>query len=225
MNNFSLTPVAFARTDFSSKFGVPRQSGLVSDLVASIEFTSDFCAGEFTRGLNSFSHVWLIWGFSKNVGKWQPTVRPPRLNGNTRVGVFASRSPFRPNSLGLSSVKLLEVTRGKLLVGGADLVDGTPIFDIKPYVRTDVHEDANFSYATGADYRMRVDMSEDALGDFPRAKVSALRGVLAENPRPAIHDDPNRIYGFGFAGFEIKFRCEDGVVHLVETQRQVAGEC
>lgn len=214
----SIKPIAHIHTDFSTKFGIPRQSGLVKELQAKIIMEPEYRQPEAFRGLEGFSYVWLIWQFSETICKeWSPTVRPPRLGGNTRKGVFATRSPFRPNSLGLSSVKIEKVDLNDpeygpvIYVSGADLMDGTPIFDIKPYVPdADSHPDAERGFSARAtDYRLEVEFPEQWLQKIPEEKQQALIKVLAEDPRPAYQRDPDRIYGFGFAGGEIKFKVQD----------------
>ena len=196
-DGFSVKFIARIRSDFQTKFGVPRQSGLVDAL----------------RGLEGFSHLWLIWQFSEAVREgWSPTVRPPRLGGNARMGVFATRSPFRPNPIGLSCVKLLGIEESEadgcvLRVAGADLMDGTPILDIKPYLPyVDAHPEATGGFAPSApERRLTVECPPEALELLPEGSRAALLGVLAEDPRPAYQDDPGRVYGFGFAGAEVKF--------------------
>lgn len=222
-----IRPVAFARTDFPAKFGIPRQAGLVPQLRARIVFVPEFRTPDAVRGLEGFSHVWLVWGFSAvERDGWSPVVRPPRLGGDTRVGVFASRSPFRPNGLGLSSVRLLAVESDaagapELVVGGADLMDGTPIYDIKPYVAADCHPDARLGFtATNPDHRLEVDLPDHLAALVPADKREALLGVLAQDPRPAYQRDPERVHGVTFAGLNVRFRIVDGVVRVVE----VAGD-
>ncbi|MBR2504782.1 MAG: tRNA (N6-threonylcarbamoyladenosine(37)-N6)-methyltransferase TrmO, partial [Elusimicrobiaceae bacterium] len=207
-----LKVIAHIKTDFKTKFGIPRQSGLV-DLEALIVFTPEFRNDDALRGIEDFSHLWLIWNFSKaKRDDWSPTVRPPRLGGNKRVGVFATRSPFRPNSIGLSSVKLLGVEKTEngtvLKVSGADLMDGTPIYDIKPYLPyTDCHPDAVGGFADEKlKDSLQVDFSKELLNKIPEGKRSALIELLSEDPRPHYITDDKRIYGFEFANFEIKFK-------------------
>lgn len=214
---FSIKPIAHIRSDFSGKFGVPRQSGLVDSLKAKIVFTPEYRDKNALRGIEDYSHLWLIWQFSlaRNDG-WSPTVRPPRLGGNKRMGVFATRSPFRPNSLGLSSVRLerveLDSPKGPILyVSGADLVDKTPIFDIKPYLPfTDSHPDALGGFADDT-YGYCIDVQDpNGLIDLlPQDKRASLVKVLKNDPRPSYQNDSNRIYGFDFAGYEIKFSADD----------------
>ena len=221
--------IAHIRSDFSGKFGIPRQSGLVEELRAQVVFEPEYQVKEAFRGLEGFSHVWLLWEFSENVREgWSPTVRPPRLGGNRRVGVFATRSPFRPNPLGLSCVRLeqvdLEAPDGPLLVvRGADLLDGTPIFDVKPYVPlTDCRPDAagGFSDEHRED-RLEVEFPPELAGKVPAEKLSGLLGVLAGDPRPSYHSDPGRVYGMSFAGMEVKFTVDGGIlrVRAVETEK------
>ncbi len=209
-----ITPIARIRSDFSEKFGIPRQSGLVEELTAAVVFEPAYRDPSALRGLEGFSHVWLIWEFSKARREgWSPTVRPPRLGGNVRLGVFATRSPFRPNPLGLSCVRLLEIRQDRaqgpvLVVAGADLMDGTPIYDIKPYLPyADCKPDAVGGFAAqpkGAD--LAVDCSPALLDRVPEGKRAALLAVLAQDPRPQYQDDPDRVYGMAFAGLEVKFR-------------------
>lgn len=204
--------IAHIRTDFPTKFGIPRQSGLVNELEAEIVFEEKYRVNEALRGIEGYSHLWLIWGFSEVKQRdWSPTVRPPRLGGNVRMGVFATRSPFRPNPLGLSSVKLCEVKKtaegAVLTVCGADLMDGTPIYDIKPYLPfTDSHPDALGGFSAPSDAVItHIDFPEEFLEQIPEHCRKALLGVLEQDPRPAYQSDPDRIYGFEFAGFEIRF--------------------
>ena len=213
MSAHTLTPVARIRSDYSSKFGIPRQSGLTRT-EAEIIFEPSFAIPEAVRGLEEFSHIWLIWQFSESAGKdWHPTVRPPRLGGNERVGVFASRSPFRPNPLGLSCVRLIRVEfRGGsgpvLHVRGADLLDGTPIYDIKPYIPyCDAHPDAEGGFTDRRTFhRLRVVCPEDLLAEIPDEKRTGLLDTLSQDPRPSYHRDPERIYGMTYAGSDIRFR-------------------
>ena len=210
---FSMNVIARIHSDFATKFGVPRQSGLVEALESTIVFEPEYRNPEALRGLEGFSHLWLVWVFDQAVRKeWSPTVRPPRLGGNVRMGVFATRSPFRPNPIALSCVKLagIEQTadRGTILrVRGADLMDGTPILDIKPYVPyADSHPEALGGFAaTPAGEVLEVIIPQDMLERVPADRREALRGVLAQDPRPHYQEDPERIYGFGFAGMEVKF--------------------
>ncbi len=218
--------IARIHTDFAEKFGIPRQSGLVEELQSTVIFEPEYRDPAALRGLEGFSHVWLIWQFSEAVRQgWSPTVRPPRLGGNTRMGVFATRSPFRPNAIGLSCVKLVEIRQhpqhGPVLVlAGADLLDGTPILDIKPYLpHADCRPEATGGFAAPvADYALQVECSEELLAALPAAKRAALLGVLAQDPRPAYQEDPTRVYGFAFAGFEVHFTVagQTLTVHTIE---------
>lgn len=208
--------IAHIHTDFPTKFGIPRQSGIVESLQGTIVFKAEYRNPEAVRGLEEFSHLWLIWEFSEAKREnWSPTVRPPRLGGNVRKGVFATRSPFRPNPIGLSSVKLEKVEidpkLGPVLhVSGADLMDGTPIYDIKPYiVYTDSHPEAISGFASKpAEYLLEVFFPEELLQQVPEAQRESLIAVLAHDPRPQYQEDPERVYGMAFADFEIKFKVD-----------------
>lgn len=210
---YSMRVIARIHTDFSTKFGVPRQSGLVDALESTIVFEPEFRNADALRGLDGFSHLWLVWVFDQAIREsWSPTVRPPRLGGNQRMGVFATRSPFRPNPIALSSVKLAGIEQtdafGTVLkIRGADLMDGTPILDIKPYIPyADSHPDAIGGFASvPAGETLDVQIADDLLERVPENRREALRGVLAQDPRPHYQNDPERIYGFGFAGLEVKF--------------------
>ena len=224
MENVSIRPIAHMHSDFPTKFGIPRQSGLVDSLRSTIVFTPEFRDPEALRGIEGYSHIWLIWQFSEAVRDgWSPTVRPPRLGGNTRMGVFATRSPFRPNSLGLSSVRLLGVEHttqhGMVLhVAGADLMDGTPIFDIKPYIPYgDCHPDATGGFTDAAgDFLLEVDFPAALLTKLPQQKRQAAMEVLSHDPRPSYQRKADRIYGFNFAGFDIHFTVEENILHVKE---------
>lgn len=212
--------IAHIENDFSTKFGIPRQSGLVNSLRSRIVFAPEYRNPDAFRGLEDFSHVWLIWEFSQAVRqKWSPTVRPPRLGGNTRMGVFATRSPFRPNPVGLSAVQLEEVVlhgadAPYLVVSGADLMNGTPIYDIKPYLpHIDSHPDARGGFAVpAAGHRLKVVFPEQWLEKVPEQLRDGLTEVLAQDPRPSYQHDPERIYGFGFARLEVKFTVDGDVL-------------
>ncbi|MBQ7088593.1 MAG: tRNA (N6-threonylcarbamoyladenosine(37)-N6)-methyltransferase TrmO [Clostridia bacterium] len=219
-----ITPIARIRTDFGSKFGVPRQSGVVEELTARLIFEPPYRNPDALRGLEDFSHLWLIWHFSeiKQEG-WSPTVRPPRLGGNTRMGVFATRSPYRPNPIGLSAVKILEVDLHTpdgpvITVAGADLMDGTPIFDIKPYLAyADSHPDATGGFVTGlTDRSVQVVCDPALLTDLPEETRRSLLAVLSHDPRPTYQHDPDRVYGMDFAGHNVRFTVADGVLTVVE---------
>lgn len=212
--------IARIHSGFPEKFGIPRQSGLVKDLRATVVFEPEFRNPLAVRGLEGYSHIWLLWQFSESVREtWSPTVRPPRLNGNTAMGVFATRSPFRPNPIGLSSVRLYGVEMDQKLgpvlrIGGADLMDGTPIYDIKPYLPfTDSHPDAVGGFADEfADYSLEVEVSEELLKKIPPEHRDAVLGILAQDPRPSYQDDPERIYGVAYGDRNIRFSVKDGVL-------------
>ena len=209
--------IARMHSDFATKFGIPRQSGLVEELRSTIVFEPEFRNPDALRGIEEFSHLWIIWQFSEAVRQgWSPTVRPPRLGGNTRMGVFATRSPFRPNNLGLSSVRLLGVEHtaeyGTVLhVGGADLMDGTPIFDIKPYIPYgDCHPEATGGFTDRAgEFLLKVEFPEALLSKLPADKQEAAKAVLSHDPRPSYQRKPDRIYGLTFAGYDIRFRVNE----------------
>ncbi|MDY3015206.1 MAG: tRNA (N6-threonylcarbamoyladenosine(37)-N6)-methyltransferase TrmO [Evtepia sp.] len=219
----SMQIIATMRSSFPSKFGIPRQSGLVEELKSTVVFEPEYRNPDALRGIEGFSHLWLIWSFSKAVRSgWSPTVRPPRLGGNTRMGVFATRSPFRPNPIGLSSVKLdrveLHPELGPLLhVSGADLLDGTPIFDIKPYLPyTDAHPNAASGFTAGYQgYHLTVEFPPALLEQVPPEDREALLGVLAQDPRPSYQEDPDRIYGMAFGQLDVKFRVAEGRLTVV----------
>ena len=224
MADAQLHYIARIHTDLPSKFGVPRQSGLVKTLRGEIVFEPPYRSPEAVRDLEKFTHLWLIWQFSMAVrDEWSPTVRPPRLGGNRRVGVFATRSPFRPNSLGLSAVRLEDVSlggdRGPVLqVSGIDLADGTPIFDIKPYIPyADCHTDAAGGFADAVPRTLlRVEADAALLERIPKDKREALLGILENDPRPAYQSSPDRVYGFPFAGYEVRFTVSGGVLTVVD---------
>ena len=219
--------IARMHSDFATKFGIPRQSGLVEELRSTIVFEPEFRNPDTLRGIEDFSHLWLIWQFSEAVRtEWSPTVRPPRLGGNTRMGVFATRSPFRPNSLGLSSVKLLGVEQTKefgtvLHVGGADLMDGTPIFDIKPYIPYgDCHPEATGGFTdTAGDFLLEVDFPAGLLSQLPEEKRTAAIAVLSHDPRPSYQRKPDRLYGLTFAGFDIRFTVDGEKLTVCEVTK------
>ena len=221
---FSMKPIARIRSDFSGKFGVPRQSGLVEALEALVVFEPEYRDSAALRGLEGFSHVWLIWVFDRAAREgWSPTVRPPRLGGNTRLGVFATRSPFRPNPIALSAVTLagIEDTRERgtvLRVRGADLADGTPILDIKPYLPyADCKPDAAGGFASQPkEASLEVDCPPALLARVPEEKRPALLAVLAQDPRPQYQNDPKRIYGMSFAGLEVRFQVVEGRLMVTE---------
>ena len=213
METHELKVIARIRSDFPEKFGIPRQSGLVPQLRAKIIFEPEFRNAVALRGIEGFSHLWLIWQFSAAVrDTWSPTVRPPRLGGNERVGVFATRSPFRPNAVGLSCVRLEGVAREEglgevLIVSGADLMDGTPIYDIKPYLPyADAHPEALGGFAPAPKETLAVDCPPELLAALPEEQREALLGVLAQDPRPQYQHDPARVYAMSFGGWDVKFR-------------------
>ena len=222
---FALKVIAHAKTDFDTKFGVPRQSGRVDALEARIVFLPAYRNPDALRGIEGYSHLWLLWHFSevKETEEFRPTVRPPRLGGNRAEGVFATRSPYRPNPIGLSCVKLLRVEHTEkegdvLVVSGADLMNDTPIFDIKPYLPfADAHPDAKGGFAAAFEtYALDVRCPDALLLRLPEGKREALLAVLREDPRPAYQNDPARIYGFPFAGFEIKFSVDGEVLTVLD---------
>lgn len=218
-----ITPIAYFHSPLTSKFGIPRQGGLAPSLEGLIVFEPDYRHAEAVRGLESFSHLWIIWEFSAN--RHAPTgftVRPPRLGGNERVGVFASRSPFRPNGLGLTCVSIMKVEMHSKMgpvihVAGADLMDGTPIYDVKPYVAySDCHPEARNGFVDEREWHpLKVEIPDEAAVLFTDAELNALREVLALDPRPRYHDDPSRIYGMPFAGKNVRFMVEDGIIHVL----------
>ena len=218
-----LRPIARMRSDFPEKFGVPRQAGIVPALEGVIVFEPEYRDPEALRGIEGFTHLWLIWQFSESLTEtFSPTVRPPRLGGNTRMGVFATRSPFRPNALGLSCVELkgIEERPGLgtvLVVGGADLMDGTPIFDIKPYIPyADCHPEAASGFAPDPGETLEVEIPAELEAKIQPDKREALRGVLANDPRPRYQRDPNRVYAMDFAGMSVRFTVDGGTVFVRE---------
>lgn len=222
MDEITIKPVAYIKNAYKEKFGVPRQSGLAPSVKSVIEFCDGFTDENMIRGIEQYSHLWLVWGFSQNNGKWSPTVRPPRLGGNKRVGVFATRSPFRPNGLGLSCVKLekaLKDSNGlKLIVSGADLADNTPIYDIKPYLPyVDSIEGASGGFADEHknDF-VDVEFSEAAKNKLSDEQTKTLREVLSLDPRPSYQDDESRIYGLSFEAFQVKFHFKNQKIYVTE---------
>ena len=219
--------IAHIHTDFTSKFGIPRQSGLVDELEATIIFEPEYRVPEALRGIEEYSHIWLLWQFSECADKeWSPTVRPPRLGGNKRMGVFATRSPFRPNPVGLSSVRLMGTEKTEkygvvLRVAGADLLDGTPIYDIKPYLPyVDSHPEASNGFALNEkEGRLTVEIPDEILDVIPEGKQAALKAVLAQDPRPGYQNEPGRIYGIDFAGFNIRFTVDKNILAVVSAEQ------
>lgn len=215
--------IARIHNDFPTKFGLPRQAGLAPSLRSKVVFEPDYRVPEALRGLEAFSHIWLIWGFSASEG-WSPTVRPPRLGGNVRMGVFATRSPFRPNAIGLSSVRLESIEKDGengqvLIVSGADLMDGTPIYDIKPYLPgVDAHPDASDGFV--GEHRqvlLDVEIVPSLAARLTESQLATLREILAQDPRPAYHDDPSRIYGLSYAGLDIHFSVANNHLKAYDT--------
>lgn len=221
-----IEPIAYIHTDFKEKFGIPRQSGRVKDLIGKIVFIPKYRDPDSLRGIEQFSHLWLIFDFSQNHRKnHSPTVRPPRLGGNSRIGVFASRSPFRPNNIGLSSVKFIGIEKTEndghiLVIEGADLLDGTPIYDIKPYIPyTDCHPDATGGYADRErDHKLIVEFDQETLRIIPKDKQSALIGCLADDPRPSYQQD-TRQYSMSFAGFDVHFYVDDNTLYITSIDK------
>jgi len=222
-----MKPIAHIRNDYTAKFGIPRQSGLVEEVISAIVFEPEYRNADAFRGLEGWSHLWLIWVFSEAIrDTWSPTVLPPRLGGKTRMGVFATRSPFRPNPIGLSSVKLvdfdLHTKEGPVLyVAGADLMDGTPILDVKPYLPyTDSHPDAIGGFAEPVrEYHLEVVFPEEWLAQVPERLRTPVLGLLAQDPRPSYQNDPERVYGVAFGGYDFRFRVRDGVLTICEVEK------
>ena len=227
MEQLTMHIIANIHSDFPTKFGIPRQSGLVEELTAQIVFTPDYRAPEAVRGLEDFSHIWLIWQFSKAVREhWSPTVRPPRLGGNTRMGVFATRSPFRPNAIGLSCVRLLKVEPNTpegpvLTVAGADLMDGTPILDIKPYIPyADCQMEATGGFTdTAGEFLLKVEFPPELLSMVPEDRREALIGVLRHDPRPSYQRKPEQVYGMEFAGVNVRFKVAEDTLLVVDCEK------
>ena len=219
--------IAHIHTDFPDKFGIPRQSGLVKGLVGQIMFEPEYRNPEIVKGIEEFTHIWLLWKFSESRKEhWSATVKPPRLGGKVRKGVFATRSPFRPNDIGLSCVRLMKVEldekRGPVLtVEGADLMDKTPIYDIKPYIPlSDCHPEASEGYTKETRvHELEVHVPEDLLRVYPEEKREAVIGVLAQDPRPAYVQDPERLYGVSFAGYDVKFKVENDILTVQNVEK------
>lgn len=220
METIEYKVIAHISTDLPEKFGVPRQSGMAKGLTGRIIFEPDFRNPDALRGLSAFSHLWLIWDFSlAHRDEWSPTVRPPRLGGNKRMGVFATRSPFRPNSIGLSSVEIVGIVPdsidGPIInVAGVDMIDGTPIIDIKPYIPyTDSHPEANGGFTQSNEFKqLEVKFADDVKHHLPDGKIKALVDILSNDPRPQYQDDPERIYGLSFAGCQVKFFVRENIL-------------
>ncbi len=218
----NIEPVAYFRSPLDGKFGIPRQSGLAPDLAGEVRFVPPYDAPEAVRGLEGFDYCWLIWGFSLNPSDPRHlTVRPPRLGGNERVGVFASRSPFRPNPLGLSCVRIGSVEAGVLKVYGADLADGTPIYDVKPYVEyADSKSGVRNGFVDSAQWTpLKVDFPKHLIDKMPPDQAQALLQVLSQDPRPRYQEDPGRLYGMSFGGWEIKFNVQDGILFVKSAEK------
>lgn len=220
-----IKPIAYIKNDYKEKFGIPRQSGLIKSAVSKIVFEPEFCDINALRGMEGYSHLWLIWLFSENAeAEWSPTVRPPRLGGNVRMGVFATRSPFRPNPIGLSCVELDHVEDGEegpvIYVKGADLMDGTPILDIKPYVPyADSHPEASSGFAGDVfDHSMKVEIADEILERIPVEKREAVLEMLAQDPRPGYQRDQKRIYGMEYGDMSIRFRGEEDRIVVIDVQ-------
>ena len=221
-----IRPIADFHSPFGTKFGIPRQSGIIPELEGKIVFRPEYRNAEALRGLEEFDYLWLIWEFSANrgdSGTWSPTVRPPRLGGNARIGVFASRSPFRPNGLGLSAARILRIEKdgpeGPVIhVSGADLMDGTPIYDIKPYVTyADSRPDARSGFVDANSWStLEVIIPAGIAAKLPENSRKMISGVLAQDPRPQYHDDPEKIYGMEFDGMDVRFRVHDGIAEVTE---------
>lgn len=219
-----IQPIAHFESPFTTKFGIPRQSGLVPDLTGRIVFAPEYRQMDAVRGIDGFDYLWLVWEFSANRDAEKSlTVRPPRLGGNQRMGVFATRSPFRPNNLGLSCVKFDRVENDPKLgpviyVRGADLMDGTPIYDIKPYVAyADAHPEARSGFVDKTEWQpLQVELPDDLAAKIPADHIESLKATLAQDPRPRYHDDPNRIYGMPFLNLDVRFKVADNVLTVVE---------
>ena len=224
MKEFSIKPVAEIKNGYNEKFGVPRQSGLAPEVTSEIIFLKEFSDENLIRDIEQYSHLWLVWGFTENKGEWSPTVRPPKLGGNKRVGVFATRSPFRPNSLGLSVVKLEKVkatTKGKVLVvSGADLVNGTPIFDIKPYLPyVDSIPEAKGGFSEEfKDDILNVNIPEAIKNRLQSEDIAEITAILSLNPKPQYQNDEGRIYGLSYKNFEVKFKCNEKEITVIEIE-------
>lgn len=219
----NIEPVGYIKTDFTSKFGIPRQSGRIKGNIGEIIFKKPYNSYDYIKGIEQFSHLWIIWGFSENENKEKhATVRPPRLGGNKRIGVFASRSPFRPNNLALSCVKLVKINRTgndySLIIDGADMLNGSPVFDIKPYIKyTDSVSQAKSGFAQDAEHhRLTITSGAKLLDILPQEKRETLAAVLQDDPRPSYHNDPKRIYGFEYSGYEIKFRVNENELQITD---------
>lgn len=227
-DNISFNIIARVYTDFPEKFGIPRQSGLVKNLKGKIVFEPEYRNNSALKGLDGFSHLWIIWKFSEAVtDNWSPTVRPPRLGGNKRIGVFATRAPYRPNPIGLSSVKIekieLNTPKGPIIeISGADMLDGTPIYDIKPYIAyTDSHPDAIGGFSDEVfENSLKVEADEKFENIMPKENYESLMQILSSDPRPGYKEDSDRVYGLSFAGYEIKFTVKDNVLKIEKMEKK-----
>lgn len=219
----TIAPIAHFKSPFKEKFGIPRQAGLVEELEGEIVFEAEYSSPDALKGLEGFDYVWLIWGFDRNKASehFQATVRPPRLGGNDNIGVFASRSPFRPNGLGLSSVKIAKISEGRITVKGADLADGTPIYDIKPYVTyADSHPEARSGFVDKSGWAsLEVVLPEDIEDYFKESDIPALKKVLSLDPRPRYQDDPDKEYGMAFAGKDVHFKVAGSILTVTKIIR------
>ena len=235
-DSYLIKPIAYIYTDFDQRFGIPRQAGLIPELTAQIVFEREFRDVSSIRGLEGFSHIWLIWGFSEtrvdmtaDKIQWSATVAPPRLGGREKVGVFAARSPYRPNSLGLSCVKLLSIDKEGakapvLYVGGADIMNATPVYDIKPYVPySDSHPEASYGFAVSKNTFLEVEFPDDLLNIIPDCKRSALMKILAQDPRGSYEKSPGYVYGLSFAGFDIRFLVEGSILKVFDVISVISG--
>lgn len=225
MNEYIIKPIAYIKNALNTKFGVPRQSGLAKELISEIVFQPEYRVADALRGITDFSHIWLIWGFSEaRRDDWSPTVRPPRLGGNERVGVFATRSPYRPNSLALSCVKILSVEHREglgevLIVSGADLMNGTPIYDIKPYLPyADCIPEASGGFAPDGGKQLSVNADESILSKLSEQDKNALLEILSRDPRPQYHDDKERVYGMSYGKFDVKFRVDENELFVLSIE-------
>ncbi|MBE5753886.1 MAG: tRNA (N6-threonylcarbamoyladenosine(37)-N6)-methyltransferase TrmO [Clostridiales bacterium] len=226
MENFQVKPIGYIKSDFSEKFGIPRQSGRAPSLKAKVIFHPEYRSDDALRGIEGFTHLWILFDFSKaHKDEFSPLVRPPRLGGNKKVGVFASRSPFRPNHIGLSSVKFEKLEKTEkygtvIVISGADLLDGTPIYDVKPYLPfTDCHPDAKGGYAEELkDYKLKVNLCDEVFSLLSQEKIDALTECLADDPRPSYQDD-GKEYGLTFAGVNLKFTVQNGTLTVISAQK------
>ncbi len=221
-----IVPIAHIKTPFNDKFGIPRQSGMVDNIISEIIFEPEFRSLDAVRGLSDFSHIWVLWEFTGFDTKWSPTVRPPRLGGNTRMGVFATRSPNRPNSIGMSSLRLLDIDTTSplapiLRVSGADILNGTAIYDVKPYIPfTDSHPDATSGFAgEHISDKLKVNFQRELAPELSEESYRSIIEILSLDPRPSYQDDPNRIYGLAIFGYDVKFKVSGETLTVIKTER------